>query len=415
MSYELNKLARVRYYIEPEGSYATNGSGSVTYRDMIVLEDGTFELNKIMLDNNTVAQRVDDKLIQVVSGTQKRCNATFSSYLMGTGTSAGKGTLSITSSLGDFLKAIMGGEHRTTGSGVQTANTAGEFVVNGQANDLLYPGTIIGIQNTTTNFVETSQVAAYNTTTNALTCSHNFGFTPASGSTVYGASTYYLTQNPATSMQLYVQGAETDDTWVLCGLQGGFGLKTELGQLPTIDFKLENGATWFTGSTDDLSVASYVNSVPPVFTDGFVSFFPLDGTYPEAQSTLTALTSIEITPAIAYTDVMSPGGVGNILRKRRNRAVPVVTGKFTIAFEDKSYYTARDNATLYGLKVQIGNFPGNTVVISMPRVQITNVQRVGAGDIAGQEISFACYENSLVTAASGQTDLARSAMVIGLL
>ena len=102
MSYEINKLRRVRYYIEQAGSYATNVSGSQTYRDMIVLDDGTFEVQQPLLDNNTVGQRVDDYLPKVVS-SQKRCNATFSSYLMGTGTSAGKGTLAITSSLGDWL------------------------------------------------------------------------------------------------------------------------------------------------------------------------------------------------------------------------------------------------------------------------------------------------------------------------
>jgi hypothetical protein len=413
--YYSDTINRIQYQIEAQGSYATNLSGSTTYKDIRVLDGASFELNVEMKPNNTMAQRLD-RMQKNIKG-RRRSGNTFSSYLNGTGVVASKGVIGVTSSNGDMLKTIMGGEHLTTGSGVTSVTDAGRFVVDGQANDLLYAGTVIGLLNPTSSLFETSRIQSYNTSTNTINLANQLNHAPASGSTVYGGSTYFLRQDPDTSLQFYVQGDSTNKTFVLMGLQGGFGLKTEIGELATIDYKLEGGADWNSGSTGDLALANYPEANPVAAYNSFVCFYPKSSTATTAASrTQIHVQSVEVTPNIKYNDITSYAGSNNIAGKKRARSVPIVQGKLTAYFTDHTYPVARDNTTLYGLHLQIGSEAGKTVSIVCPSVQIINAKQVNGEGTSCWEIEWIGHEDEVATTTGASsatiTDMAASALVI---
>lgn len=409
MSYELFALRRLRLAIEPSTAYATFITGSsANYNDIDVTE-ATLGVEVEMLENETVMQRVDDVLPKV--NARRKCTLDFTTYLKSTG-----GTNSIGSSL-TFnnaqsmlaLRTVMGATSSVTTRGITAISGNNDGVTITGTNGYL-AGHVVGILNPTSSQLEATRVT--NATGQNVAFEHKLGFTPTSGSALYTGITAYLTQDPNESMQFYVVGAESDDTWYAQGLNGGMSLTAEIGQLPKLGFTLA-GANWSTGSTDTIGIQPISNSNPIPLVDGFVTFYPRSSvsTFAAVQG-LIDVQSIEITPAVEYLDIMTERGVNNILRKRRNRVVPVATGKFVTYYQDKTYFTARDASTIYGLQLQIGNTVGNTVVVSCPRVKITNTQIVDAGGLMGVEVSFDCLEDSISTVTSNNTDLARSAFTI---
>lgn len=399
MAYEIHKLRKIQYAIETNGQYAIEITDPTEFTDIKALEDdATVELQVEMIDNKTMKQRIDGFNPKV--NTRKRCNVSFTSYLNGTNEPIGIDVIPTSSAPNiEVLSVIMGGVLVNAGLGVVDNSTAGNIVL-AQTN-FIYPGSAIGLVNPTTGEMECARVFAISDSvgsgvTITASLSHNLGFTPASGSIMYGAGNVYLTQDPNRSLQFYVQGANSNDTWLAQGLNGGFSLKTELGQLPEISYKFEGGADWTAMPASGSFVPqNFTDATPPPFVDGYVSLGErqADPRNPTVTSQINVDT-IEITPAIAYVDVTTQRGVGNILRKRRNRVVPVATAKIVTYFEDKSYFTARDNGTEYFLELQIGNQPGNTILISLPRVRITNVQVAATSSgLMGQEITFDIFED----------------------
>jgi hypothetical protein len=438
MGYEIDALKRLRVYVEPNGSYAIDNQANLgtatTFQD-IKVTDATAELKLEQLDNETMMQRIDGKLPMV--NARRRSALTFTSYLNGTGTAAGKSVVPLTSSLQNVLSTIMGGINYMSGTGIQSvAGAAGGFYKVDAASQFK-AGSAFGLLNSTTNRLECVRVASTNTSNNTITASLGQTFLPVSGATMYGGSTIYLTQDPNKSLQAYVEGVNDYDKWNLLGLQGGFGLKTEIGTLPTIDFKLE-GASWISASAANgavtLAEATYSDATPPPFVDGliYVNLAPNDTTTTRVALAPVDCPAFEFTPSIAYTDVLSERGVNNIVRKRRNRTAPIGSGKFTIyetgvGTESIVYQQIRENiynssAQLISgsqwleIGFQVGTTAGNVVFISMPQCQITDVKRVGTNDLATVEVSFNCHESRVTTpTATNVTDLARSAFTINLL
>lgn len=447
MSYEIESLKRIRYSIEPAGSYAQDRTNDLptNFKDIKVSE-ASMEVNKEMIENATMMQRLDKYLAKIPS--RKRCSLSLTSYLNGSGTAV---TGSNSYAFGDnpnvdILEAIMGAKATTYGGGLVAAGsgfTAGRFQMDVAS---FIAGTVFGIVNTTNNQMECFRVDRASTNFFHVTASVGAsGWTPASGSVVYGGVTCYLRQDPDTSLQFLVEGADADNKFTLMGLQGGFGLSTPIGELATINYSLENGANWVTGSltAGALEQACYDDAVPPPFVDGLVYVGTrLSGSSLVGSMVKIDTNSIELTPNISYIDVTSEKGVNNIVRKRRNRSVPVLSGKFVIYFNDSGaelnaggpfeWFATQDNIALYAaectgaaicLGLQIGTQPGNTTFMFVPKMQVTNVQRVDAGGLAGLEISFDAMEDDLSDPAvtgnptldASLADLAKSAFTISFL
>lgn len=409
MSYQIEVLKRVGYAIEQSGSYATNLSGSTTYTDVRTIS-AEMGLNLEYLENQTMQQMLDATEAKIPS--RRRSTFNMASYLVGSGTPVSGTTYVETTPHSDILSVIMGGSYISSGSTVTAGSTTTYVTQSATANDK-YAGSAVGFFNSGSNRLEAVRVRDYNTTSRAMLFEHALPFQPATGDIVYGSQTIFLAGDPNRSLQFYVRGKNTSDTWVLQGLQGGFGLTFANGELLQINYELE-GATWSTGSVETLQEATYNDSNPLPIVDARVYFYAYSS---GSVSTATCLPvqSWELTPNLTYVDITTPCTTTNILRKRRSRSVPVAQGTLTAYFTDRTFFTARDNETRYGLAIQVGSRPGNTILITCPFVQITDVQRVGAEELAGVQITWEALDNRSRTATASNTELVRSPLSIHFL
>lgn len=404
MSYEIQQIRRIRYAIEPSGQYAQEiADGS--FSDIKVTE-AEMQTNAEMLENATMQQRLDAAEEKIFA--RRRGGASITSYLNGSGISAASGSVYATTPVGDLLKVSMGGRYINTGS-INTGTASGSITY---AAGAAFPGgSAVGFINSSGMF-EMARIKSVNTGSRVATLCKSFSQALSNPTTIYGTATYYLTQDPNESIQLLFEGLDVDDRWKIAGLNAGFSISTEIGGLPTIAWTFENGATWFTGSIGSgLSEATYSDATPPPFVDGRIHFYPLtqEGSSTNAENFPGCFhaSAVEFTPNLTYIDVITECGVNNIARKKRSRSVPVATGKLTGYFENKTAWLDREDVDLYGFSMQIGTEPGNSILISAPRVQIVDVQRVDANELAGYEISFEVLEPI-----HGTGDLNRSAFSI---
>ena len=420
-------LGRIRYTTENVAGYGLSLSGSVTFKDILTTE-GTGNVLIEPLKNEAMKQRIDD-MERTING-RRRCDMSLTTWLNGTGVSASMGMSQSLTNNNYLLAAVMGGVAQGITQEVITPDNSYHFYTNQSGSDFAQlAGIAVGIINPSTGLLETARIRNSDTATGEIYLSNGLQFTPAANAVVQSSVTNFLTQDTyenfitgdsTGSLQFQVQRAGTTDNFVMMGLNGGFSLSTELGQLPSISYKFDGGANWITGSNaEELAVADYSGeSEPPALIDGFFKFFPYSTDVTTAStSSIIDIFSAEIVPNITYADIPSERGVNNILRKRRQRAVPVATGKFVTYMNDQTYYNAWRDRTPYVVEFQIGNTVGNTVMISCPRVQITSVTQTDAGGMDGQEVSFECYEDLHSGNASGfpeeyfpQTDMYRSAL-----
>lgn len=406
--FAIEAIKRARYYIEPSGSYAVNQSGSVVYND-IKTTTAEMVLTQEFLENMTMQQRLDATQPKIRS--RRRCDFSLTSYLAGTGTAVSGATFATTSSNPDLLGTIMGGTKYVNGSSVLSGNND-LIIVNEDCNAVA--GDAIGIIDPATSRLEVLPIKK--TGSAGAVPEFKVPFSPVVGQPTYGGTTCYLTEDPSGSLQFYVQGQDHEDAWVLMGLQGGFGLSFANGELVTVNYTFEGGANWNSGSSDAITEANYFDGDPLPVIDSRVIFYPVgaDVDTPGDYICVDAQ-AWEISPALSYVDITTPKGVNNILRKRRSRSVPVCNGTVTTYFHDTGYFLDRDNDTRYGLAIQVGSEPGNTILVKVPYVQITDVQRVDAEEKSGVQITWEALDNKGSEITSGQDEIARSAISLHFL
>lgn len=410
MSIKLSTLKHIRYLVEANANFGVNQSGSLAYNTMRHLADSTIALEQEML-NNDIQQQIIDGMAPSIVG-RKRCSLSVKSYLYGAPTVLSGTATPASFELADFLGVSMGGHFAQSGSTQSGAgSSSGSFAP--QSPGCFPNGTIVGMLNSSGK-LEARKVLAGTTTKTVHT---HFSFIPSNGQSIYNSHTCYLAENCSGTLQFYTKGHTSDDVWVAVGCNGGFSLENVLGQIPKITFDLK-GASWFSGSAGSLlpkeTYVSASHNAVPVFKDSKVFLYPTTG------GTTTGVEikarSLVLKPAITYADVETPGGVENIAEKVRTRnAAGVLSIELSTYFEDRSYYSAWQNGTEYGMLVQIGSAPGRTVVFSIPRVQIVNVVRNDAGGLAGQTLSLKCLDDNLTTATSGFSELAQSVFTISFL
>ena len=408
VEFAIENIKRVRYHIEVSGAYATNQSGSVTYKD-IRTTSAELTLTQEFLENATMQQLLDATQPKIRS--RRRCDMSVGSYLASHNTIVSGATLPVTSAHSDIIGTMMGGIYYTSGSEVASAIDAGQFAEASVFDK--FAGTAVGLVDPTSGRLEVSRVKA--TGALNLTLEHDLPFTPAVGAPIYGGASCYFTDDPQESLQFYSVGQDNQDTWVLMGLQGNFSMAFANGELVTINYDLAGGANWNSGSADDLGEANFLTSDPLPVVDSRVMFYPAGAAGVSPDYICIDANAWEITPNLNYIDITTPKGVNNILRKRRSRSVPVAAGSVTAYFHDVSYFVDRDTDVRYGMAIQVGSTPGATVYISAPLVQLTDVARVDASEHAGVQISFEVLDNKRSTITSGNRELARSAFSVHFL
>ena len=307
-----------------------------------------------------------------------------------------------------LLQAIMGGSIATTNPGAQTTVQAGTTTTTVnvtashggrfQAGGVIACQTVAGSSN-----LELREVLSVST--DAVSVKEAFSATPVTGTPVRGGVTVYLTEDPDTSLQVMIEGREATDGVVLRGLQGGFSLTLPVGGRGQLSASLA-GAGWARLGSSSVTVPSYTNVSP-------LALNPLDVTVPTVGSTtLVSVAASEFTcePQIAYAPQKSGAATETIARMKRQPARPVVKGSFTAPYQDDTWYTARDGREVRAVFARGGNLAGSAFLISIPTVQITEVQPGASGEgIAGQKVSF---EGRHDTEIGGSTEVGYSALRI---
>lgn len=374
MSIEVRNLERLRVYEEAAGSstFAVDHSG--TPNDFLDLhfQEGSVSANKQreMLDPQC-AQQLKDAMTEKVLG-RKRSTLGWTSLMASHGVTIDGNTAAPTNAtwaMARVMKAIMGGEQTETspaaGTSVVSTTSNSVFDITTGHGTRFTPGS--GIALVIGGKLECRVVEAVST--DEITVKVAFSATPTG--TVYGSVTHYMTELPSTSLQFMLEGADSEDRYLFSGMQGGFGITIEPGQLPTIAPSL-NGATWAKLASGSLSNVTYSNFSPSAVVD---SEF-IVGTVGSATLATVDVQSTSWAPNIGFTEVTSPAGVNNIAAWVRARQVPLLSGSFN-PFRDGAgtdWESYRDNRTDLALFQQIGSSAGSAVLLEAPTVQVVDVQ-----------------------------------------
>ena len=392
MSIEVSAVQRIRVITEAAGSFATDQTGSLgSFVDVPAMEGtATVALGQEMLDPAYAQQHKDGRVTHILG--RKSCSLSFSVPLASTGTAAASGISAVQGALGLLLAATMGGEDLGAGTTISDAGVADTDFDVASATGLT-AGTAMGVLvGTTTEWRVIENIATLNVTPKL-----NFSASPSNGAVVNSCATYYLKQDPDTSLQFAVYGAEQDDRWLLQGCQlQSMTLEVTSGQIPKITFTF-SGATWTYGASTStpitgsaIATATYSN-VSPVAAVSGVYYQQTAGTATYSASTSRLDVSQEAwSPAMAYVPQTSPTGVQTVLRWVRNRVNPVVSFTFNVPYQDTTWFAVRDAKTVKAFVRQFGSgTAGSTVLIEIPSAQVVDVQRVDDGGLAYQTVSCA--------------------------
>lgn len=397
-------VQRIEAYTE--SSFASDESSNLASFTPLPIQEGTASvtLTREMHDPMQLVQNQLDYREEVVG--RKSCQIQFTMPLAPTGVAAGQGTPAVQGGLGLLLSTVMGGEDLGQGTTVSTGwGTAGGGNVSTATG--IEKGAALGWVNANGK-LEARPVA--NKSGSAITLKRRFSTAPATSNDLYASASYYMTQDPDSSLSFAVRGYEDDHAWLLSGCQlESMSLNLPLdGSIPTIQFTFQ-GVDWShetdtaAGSFASISAATYSNFDPIV---GHAGDF--------LESDVTALTgstvhvsAVGFEPQIAYQAITSPSGTNGVYRWRLSRSAPVVQGSFTTFYEDDSWFTARDDRDDKLFLYQVGTTQGQTLLIEASTCQVTDAQ-MGEADsgILGVTVSWKGRLDAGVSSPS--SDLQRS-------
>jgi len=388
----VHDVQRVRVWTE--STFATDGTGTLSnFKDVPMKEGsmGTFKLTQETIDPGSIVQTRWNYRQEILG--KKHCELSFTMPLAPTGTEAGNSTAAVAGALGVILKAIMGGEQLGTGTRAKSGWTSTSGTVTTGAGANLLAGSSLGWVNSSSQ-LEAREIKQRSTDT--LTTKLAFSGTPANTDVLYASATYYLTGSPDTSLQFIIEGPELQDRWLMLGAQGSMTLSLPIGAdnaLPEVTFTFK-GANWLLGNacaTDltasNLAVGSVTNFSPiPGYAGRLMVQTNGTTTYTGATQDVNA---VVFEPQIKYEPVSSPSGTNSVLRWIASRASgPALTGNFQSYFADYTRFNWKTNRTSLAVWYQIGTLKGQTILIAAPTVQVTDVQRIKVGSIAGEQVNF---------------------------
>lgn len=384
-------LKSIGYYIEPENAYGVSVSGSVAYSSLRFSE-ANIETQLAMLDNMQGQQYIHGTLKKIPG--QRRSKITIKSQMYGAPTALLSSATPGRHDHMDLLGTMMGFSHVSSGSAVASAATSsGSFAVT-VGHGVRFPnGTVVGLLMSGALHC----VPVLSKSTDTIIGAFGLPYLPATSVPVYNSHVVAPGQDPTGSLQFNLKGQNTNDNWVAVGAQGNFGLEAAQGQTPMISFDLM-GSSWITGSNSEvLSRVNYGNpaNIPPVFKDSKLFVYAITSGSAAPAPTNFKFKGMTFTPALTFADVGTAGGSENIADKvlTRNPAGQM-TLQIQTYFENRTYWDARDATTEYGVFVQIGNQPRNTICLHFPRCQITNVVGGDMDGLSGQTIDFLVLDDT---------------------
>lgn len=394
MTYELQNIQRLR--VTEELAFASDGTGTLANFTDVPFREGT--LTAVVTTDEVNPQTNQQRRFGRAKDVLGKRSATLT-FTMNLSSFGAQVTSASDSALHRILKALMGGARAGDASTVATPITARRFTLASATGFNIGGGA--GWINAAGD-LETGEVSAK--TSNTITIKRGFSTAPTTGNTIYASSTYYFTEDPQTTLQFLVEGAESDDRWLLLGGVGSFTLNLDpaAGDCPTITFNLqfcdykESDETAGT-VTGTLGTATFTGHGPFVAYEGEFRLHVSSATaYATSQS--IPIASESYAPQFGYTPITSPSGTNTVARWRGGRGS--VAGSFLSFFQALTYSQARDARTDYTLWRQLGRAVGYTVVLSAPTIQIKNPQRVPAGEMAGQSVEWAARNDEVITAST---------------
>lgn len=432
MSLEHSHVARLRMIKEGAGAanFGKDKSASLGSYVEARFRGAQVNLRRDMLRDEALVQRVFQERLDILG--RKSAEMTLDLDLTPTGSELNAGASppgSPAQFLLQFLQTVFGGYQVSPGSAIVAGGSASSIRVTDTHATRFPPGSAIGCP--VAGFVEAREVAstgAGDGTHDVVVPKVQLSATPTTAGSASGSHTIYLTDDPSDSMGWVLETRERDDIWWVAGTQlRSLSFELTLNALARMQSQVQ-GAQWFhdddvgtqIGSGSPLGVGTLTDGDPLPFVDSAVFFtkgaVPKDGTDVSDSKSIgrIPLSSITISPEIPYEAVPSPSGVNGILRYKMKPGRPVCTAQITFPFEVEQLWEDRDARTKFGLWAQIGNIAGKVVLISLPNVQIVDIQRAETEPrLNGQIVTVKCLEDEEAT--DQTTELRRSPIRIHLL
>lgn len=405
MSIELHALQRIAVTEESNVNFCVDLTGSATYLD-VPFQEGTAQLalDVDILRPNTVQQRIDSQPRNVIG--PRGATLTLTMILAPTGNNSGTSRAITDAALLQLLKTFYGGADASNVGTTFTGGTAAAPTVTSAAG--FAAGGAIGWADSD-GIVHLHEIDNVASTT--INLHQQFPGAPSNGNTARAATTIFLTENPDTSVQFIVEGAEQDDRWLLLGgqLTAAPTFAIPVGGLPTVTFTI-GFAYWKKLTGAAITPATYANFDPQYF-EGFVRLKAYDSGTARTLYDVAALTWEQQGPV--YVPVASPSGTAPQLggrpakRWRRNRAVPIARFGMSVPFESTDWFDDRDTLENFHAEVQI-NTGTSALLITMPRIELVNTQRIDQDGLAYQQLSFEATNDGATDDASSEME--RSAL-----
>lgn len=386
MSYGRTKVGRLRAYVEPNGSFAQDGTGTMaSFADVRWMEaDPTTTLAR--LADERVRSYVWEKTVEQFGF--KSLSFEMKGHLVSSGTELGAAASPTQDVLSKVLGALCGGYTAAAGSLVASgASSTGVTVTAGQGTRFI-PGTIAWIETGLgTGLYVPTRIKTQ--ATDALTFGIAVGFTPAVGAKVLNSYMHYpgtVLSGSNTSLQwLYESEAAAGETFLLMGCQGDLKIDWTLGADVTWASS-QKGVKWLKGAslatpTTGLAAATHTGSSPIPATAGGIVFTPASGT----TRTLPQISKMEVALGVNWTPVPTFNGVEGVGEWALTPGD--CTAMFELPYIDQTYMTARDAGTLYQALAQAGNVGGAQLALDLPNLQIVDVQPFRQNGMSYQRVT----------------------------
>lgn len=421
---DVQAVQRIRFQVvaaTPTAAIGADSSASISSFVDLPVREGSAQmvLTRDELQPMTMKQHIDEGEERVLG--KRSATLTFTVNLAPTGTAAVTGTSAITSPLGRLLKAVMGGEDLAAGSTSATSTAIVLKCSTASHASRWAAGKVVGWSNSS-SVVEWRGVESVSPTSGTVTLKHAFSGTPSAGNAFYNAAAYYMTADPDTTIDMLVEGLDSDDRFLLTGGQavGGMSLTFDLtgAAIPSVTFNL-TFANWYasneTGSaiTGTLGTASYSATEVIVGEAGEFRCWTVGASTYVTTSRLH-VSAMTWEPHISYVPITSPSGRNTVWRwkKARNPDSPV-QGSFTIPYEDTTWFANRNSKADKNAMYVAGVAAGSAVIVDAPTIQILNPQRAAdASGIAAQVLMWKGRRDTDV--GSSTNDLAKSPLRIFL-
>lgn len=388
-SWEWADLAVVEYQREQPTTYATYLSGVSPYAFAKVIEgSGRAAKSRDHIPNMVMKQSLFAHEQDIIGRRRNKAELKF--YNQGTSVALDKTATPRPTYLTDFYEITLGGQYYSSGSGIVSATSSGSFTVDTGTATRFKVGGGLSVTNPSSSWTEVRTIKSKSGDT--ITLDECLTWVPSSGTLVYNAHSIYPTNDPSASLQLHVRGRTLVDSWVLCGQQlASLGLDFPFGQ-PSVSTFNEEGTFWQTGSagvSGEIYDVQITDGAAPTFDSNFISIYPTGSTAVPGSPTTLAVESIKITPGFKFEDIMGAGR-DNVVRKRTTRVV-AATVEIVLPESSLQYFTGRDAKTNYGIRLQVGNTPGNCFTVAMRNCQLIEVDdQKGTMGVYGNTLKFQC-------------------------